>query len=101
MSASNSPLAITLWLSCVGLACAPKPTAEAAASPSESATPPVADEPTGETPAAEKPADEVPPTKCFTEGGTCVHKKATLECKRFEEGEGWGCEDENTGCCIQ
>jgi hypothetical protein len=96
MRASSCPSAILLLcLSCLGLACGPKP--GPAAEPADPG-PPVAGEPVGETPT---PADESPPSKCFADGGTCVAPSATLECKRFEEGEAWGCTDEGTGCCFQ
>ncbi len=100
MSASSIPSAVAiLSLSCVSalaLACGPKP----GASPGEPEPgPPVAAEPVGETPA---PVDDAPPSKCFSDGGTCVAPSANLECKRFEEGPEWGCTDEGqSGCCFQ
>lgn len=97
MNATNTASIIVLCASCVALACGPKRSTAA-----EEPGPPVADHPVGEAP--EPKADEAPPSKCFAEGGTCVHEKATLACKRFEEGEEWGCTDEDerhTGCCFQ
>lgn len=101
MNASDSLLPITLCLSCIGLACEPKPSSPTAAPPTTSevgpGVPPVAKQA-----AAAKPADEkAPPSKCFSEGGTCLHRDAQDECVRFEEAEQFGCTDENTGCCFQ